>query len=267
MTSQDKRESGFFDSTLSPNDNLQSICKDLSIAENSLIFAIREFESSKHYKDLCAKGLEAAKQSQNTLKEINRLMFINNSSSNESSNESSKEEDNKTTVNHRFKEFIEASETFQKLRNCFWETGLFLGYNNCTDEIEIRGKIIHLINELVQTDNELQNEIENWKAKQNYWYQIKNKVIAFAKFILIPQRRLEQFEIVESQLSEGKMVRGRKSHIVQRTYLECIKVAETTICQHDDDPICRHDDEFLYELKNEVKFMHDLRKCSHILEL
>ncbi|CAG8679445.1 15861_t:CDS:2 [Cetraspora pellucida] len=249
MTSLDKRESGFFDSTLPQNDNLQlSICKDLSIAEKSLIFAIKEFESSKNYKDLCANGLDVAKRSQNTLKEIYRLMFINNSPSNESSNEN----DDKTIVNHRFQEFIEESETFQKFKNCFWETGLFIGYNVCNDEIEARGKIIRLMDELDRTDNELKNEIENWKTKQNYWYLIKNKVMAFAKFILIPHRKLEQYEceIAEDHLSNGEMVRGSKNHIVQRTYLGCIKVAETTIGQYHD--------ELFYELKNEIKFMHDL---------
>ncbi|CAG8505927.1 6800_t:CDS:2 [Dentiscutata heterogama] len=248
MASSNKRESGFFDnSSLSNNKSLSTKCKDLSIAEKSLTFAIQEFEISKHHRDLCAKGLEAAKRGQDTLEGIAKLMFSNKPSSNESSNE----KDEEIMVNHRFQEFIEESEIFQKFYNSFWEAGLFIGHNDCT-EIEAREKICRLMNELDQTNEELQNAIEEWKAKQNYWYLIKHKVMAFAKFLVIPNRRLEQYdcEIVEGKLSGSEIVRGSKGHIVQRIYLGCIKVAETTICQYDDGLLC--------ELKKEIKFVQDL---------
>ncbi|CAG8689530.1 20342_t:CDS:2 [Gigaspora margarita] len=254
MASQNKRESGFFDNISLSKNNLQlSKCKDLSIAEKSLIFAIHEFQSSNHHKDLCAKGLEAAKHGLDTLEGIIKLMFPNNPSSNDSS---TNEKDDETTVNHRFQEFIEVSEIFQKFKNCFWEAGLFIAYHDCTET----EKICRLINDLVQTNEELQNAIEDWKTKQNYWYLIKTKVLAFAKFLVIPNRRLEQYdcEISESQLSKGEIVRGSKGHIVQQIYLGCIRVAEMTICQYDNELLC--------ELKKEIKFMQDLFWGEHNLQ-
>ncbi|CAG8722557.1 9753_t:CDS:2 [Dentiscutata erythropus] len=228
---------------------VKSECVDLSGANQNLKIAEEKLKNFKN-NDLSARGLEVIKYGQDLLKEIEKLILLNDSRSKGSLNKNINiEKDVNRNCKHRqseFQIFIEESITFRKIKNKFLEFDLCTYYYSTEEEI----------NGIKDLINEFKGSIEDWKNKgkpRSRWKKVRTRALSLASFLLVSKKQID-FEITEEKLLGGGLVRGSNDHIIQRNYLEH-KVAEKIIT-----------DKSLNELEKEIDFMQNLSECSNILE-
>ncbi|CAG8808832.1 3043_t:CDS:2, partial [Dentiscutata erythropus] len=84
-----------------------------------------------------------------------------------------------------FESFVEQCDQFYKFGDCLWNISTFFSYS-INEDLEMREKILDLIEELDTATIELNEKIEEWKLKNgSRWGSVRNKIKVLAKFSIM----------------------------------------------------------------------------------
>ncbi|RHZ78975.1 hypothetical protein Glove_153g29 [Diversispora epigaea] len=181
-----------------------------------------------------------------------------------------------------FESFVENCNEFYKFGDCLWNISTFFSYT-INEDLEMREKILDLIDELDTATIELNEAIESWKSKQSRWGSVRSKIKVLAKFSIMRNNSLAllnektikdckiQMDMLKTQRvnlgntitnnsDDTPILKGSRNHIRHYWYMGCKRVAVKEVGKFE------ADDDKISELKKEVNFLIDLKKNSHILE-